>query len=34
MDKLIIVLIGLPGSGKSTWRDAFVSKSDVEFEIL
>jgi len=30
----LIVLIGLPASGKSTYRDAFVAKSDKEFEII
>jgi predicted kinase len=30
----LIVLIGLPGSGKSTWRDKFVDKTDIEFEII
>mgnify|MGYP003652285438 CR=1 FL=1 len=34
MDKLLIVLIGLPGSGKSTWRDDFLSKTDKEFVII
>lgn len=34
MDKLLIVLVGLPGSGKSTWREIFLSKTDKEFVIV
>ena len=33
-NKLLIVLIGLPASGKSTWRENFLSKSDEEFVIV
>ena len=30
----IIVMVGLPGSGKSTWRDAMLAKSDREYVII
>lgn len=30
----IIVLIGLPGSGKTTWRDKMLAKSDLNYVIV
>jgi tRNA uridine 5-carbamoylmethylation protein Kti12 len=30
----IIVMVGLPGSGKSTWRDKFVARSDKDYVIV
>lgn len=30
----VIVLVGLPGSGKSTWRDDFLAKCDQDFVII
>ena len=33
-NKRIIVMVGLPGSGKSTWRDKFLASTDDEFVII
>lgn len=30
----IIIMVGLPGSGKSTWRDNFVANSDKDYVIV
>lgn len=30
----LIVLVGLPGSGKSTWREKFLADCGVEFDII
>ena len=30
----IIVMIGLPGSGKSTWRDKILAQSDADYVIV
>ena len=30
----IIVMVGLPGSGKSTWRDKFLASEDKEFVVI
>jgi|AntDeeMinimDraft_5_1070356.scaffolds.fasta_scaffold45637_2 predicted kinase len=30
----IIVMIGLPGSGKSTWRDRMLAQTDIDYVIV
>ena len=30
----IIVMVGLPGSGKSTWINSMLAKSDADYEII
>ena len=34
MEKTLIVMIGLPGSGKSTWVRNYLKNSEVEFQIV
>lgn len=30
----IVVMVGLPGSGKSTWRDKFLASADKEYVVI